>query len=383
MPKPMSPYSALRPYRKAAGLSCALAALSLTFGCTSGIPERPVAEGGQTPTQVVASRWPEAPPAESSHVRAVRTVAVEPPEQRPAPAVASAPVITMSANTANALVPAEAETPAAVVPTGKTQLAHFASAPFPYAGEAARLPSGRVLRTGRSYSDDRVLLHIPEGFDPNKPAVMVVFFHGHGAELARDVLERQQVPAQISMADTNAVLVAPQFAVNAADSNPGRLGQPGGFARFVTEAGRKLAQLSGNANRPRMFDKTPVVIVAYSGAYVPAATSLTSGGLGKRVRGVVLLDALYGELGTFAGWIKANPKGFFLSAYTSSTRRNHEEFARLLEAQGTRFGTEMPDRLWRGRVALIATDGEVVNHRDFVTRAWAEYPIKDLLTKLN
>ena len=60
------------------------------------------------------------------------------------------------------------------------------------------------------------------GFDPKRPAVMVVFFHGHGANLAQDVYDRQQVPAQITAAGVNAVLVAPQFAVDAADSSAGK-----------------------------------------------------------------------------------------------------------------------------------------------------------------
>ena len=47
-----------------------------------------------------------------------------------------------------------------------------------------------------TFSDDRVLLHIPSGTDPRRPAVMLVFFHGHGANLAQDVYDRQQVPAQ-------------------------------------------------------------------------------------------------------------------------------------------------------------------------------------------
>ena len=71
--------------------------------------------------------------------------------------------------------------------------------------------------SSQTFSDNRVLLHIPPGFDPKRPAVMVVFFHGHGANLAQDVYDRQQVPAQITAAGVNAVLVAPQFAVNAAD----------------------------------------------------------------------------------------------------------------------------------------------------------------------
>ena len=70
---------------------------------------------------------------------------------------------------------------------------------------------------------------------------MVVFFHGHGANLARDVRDRQQVPAQITAAGTNAVLVAPQFAVDAADSSAGKFWEPNGFRRFLDEAAVKLA----------------------------------------------------------------------------------------------------------------------------------------------
>ena len=57
---------------------------------------------------------------------------------------------------------------------------------------------GDVLWESQTFSDDRVLLHIPPCFDPKRPAVMVVFFHGHGANLAQDVYDRQQVPAQIT-----------------------------------------------------------------------------------------------------------------------------------------------------------------------------------------
>jgi hypothetical protein len=93
-----------------------------------------------------------------------------------------------------------------------TSLVHFETAPFPYHG--AMPGSGRpflnadteghwghvnfrgeVLWESQTFSDDRVLLHIPPGFDPKRPAVMVVFFHGHGANLAQDVRDRQHVPA--------------------------------------------------------------------------------------------------------------------------------------------------------------------------------------------
>ena len=48
----------------------------------------------------------------------------------------------------------------------------------------------------------------------------------------------------------------------------------------------------------------PVILVAYSGGYLPAAFALAQGGAGERVRGVVLLDALYGEEDKFADWIE-------------------------------------------------------------------------------
>jgi hypothetical protein len=59
------------------------------------------------------------------------------------------------------------------------------------------------------------------------------------------------VPAQITAAGVNAVLVAPQFAVNAADSSAGKFWEPNGFQRFLDEAavklttGRRSAQNTG------------------------------------------------------------------------------------------------------------------------------------------
>src|SRR5207248_10842149 len=111
-----------------------------------------------------------------------------------------------------------------------TKLVEFDAAPFPYDGGSG------------SYQDRRVLLHIPKGFDASRPGVMLLFFHGHRATLERDVRDRQQVPAQISASGMNAVLVAPQFAVDAADSSVGRFSQPGAVARFVAEAAGELAR---------------------------------------------------------------------------------------------------------------------------------------------
>ena len=77
--------------------------------------------------------------------------------------------------------------------------------------------------------------------------VIVVFFHGNGATLERDVRDRQMVPQQISDSGVNAVLLAPQLAVDAADSSAGKFWQQNGFKRFMDESASHLAKLYGVA----------------------------------------------------------------------------------------------------------------------------------------
>ena len=83
---------------------------------------------------------------------------------------------------------------------------------------------------------------MPPGFDARKPGVIVVFFHGHGATLERDVRDRQLLPKQITESGTNAVLVAPQLAYDAADSSAGKFWERDGLKRFMAEAADQLAR---------------------------------------------------------------------------------------------------------------------------------------------
>jgi hypothetical protein len=281
--------------------------------------------------------------------------------------------------------------------TARTALVPFDTAPFPYHGttpgsdapfinvdeggrKGHRTGSGRVLWEDQTFNDNRVLLHIPKGFDIRRPALMLVFFHGHGATLERDVLNRQQVPAQISASDANVVLVAPQLAVDAADSSAGKFWQPGAFGRFIGEAGQQLARMHGDRKSLKTFASLPIVIVAYSGGYVAAASAIERGGLKKRVRGVVLLDSLYGDLDKFAHWIEADPSAFFVSVYLSSTRNQNAQLEDILAAHDVDVSPEINTRLASGGVAVVpGGDGR---HRDLVTHAWVDYPIIDLLKRL-
>lgn len=291
----------------------------------------------------------------------------------------------------------QVQTRSAPLNEAKTALVPFDTAPFPYRGnmpgtstpflnvneagrKGHRTGSGRVYWEDQTYSDNRVLLHIPKGFDIRRPALMVVFFHGHGATLERDVLARQKVPGQVSASDANVVLVAPQLAVDAIDSSAGKFWQPGAFGRFVGEAGQQLARLHGDRKSLRAFASMPIVIVAYSGGYVAAASAIERGGLKKRVRGVVLLDSLYGDLDKFAHWIEADPSAFFVSAYLGSTRTQNAALEDILAAHDVDVSPQINTRLASGGVAVVpGGDG---SHRDLVTHAWTDYPIIDILKRL-
>lgn len=242
--------------------------------------------------------------------------------------------------------------------------------------------SGRVYWQDETYSDSRVLVHVPEHFDLRRPGVIVVFFHGNGATLQRDVRDRQMVPKQITDSGANAILLAPQMAVDAADSSAGKFWQPGGFKRFMEESATHLARLTGDPNSARAFADMPIVIVGYSGGFLPTAWSLEVGGISDRVRGVVLLDAVYGEMDKFASWIERHRSGFFVSAYTRYTARRDRELMSMLRQKGIIVAEDMDGPLRPGSVVFLET-GEGITHRDYVTRAWTQDPLKDVLVKMS
>ncbi len=279
-----------------------------------------------------------------------------------------------------------------------TTLVSLKSSAFPYFGnnphtdepflniskgerKGHRSYGGRIYWQDETYNDNRVLMHVPEAFDIRKPGVIVVFFHGNGATLERDVRDRQLVPQQISDSGVNAVLLAPQLAVDAADSSAGKFWQPGGLKRFVNESAEHLAQLYGDPRAAKAFANLPVIIVGYSGGFMPTAWSLEVGGLGNRVRGVFLLDAVYGELGKFASWIENNRSGFFVSAYTRFTKRHDRELIEMLKDKGIAISEEMDGPLRPGSVVFVETP-EGVTHRDYVTHAWTDNPVREVLVKM-
>lgn len=286
---------------------------------------------------------------------------------------------------------------------GKAVMVPFESAPFPYHGmvpgdethddapfldakNGARrghiTPRGGVYWEDETYSDPRSLLYIPRGFDRRRKGAIVVFLHGNQATLSRDVIERQQVPQQLAASNLNAVLVAPQLAIDALDSSAGGFWEPSAFARYLREADAKLAQLASDGMSAQDFARMPVILVAYSGGYLPAAWSLEVGAANRRIAGVVLLDAVYGETERFSGWIEDHQaNAFFFSAFSASSAAGNGDLQDQLMKQGIDFALDLPPCLEAGDVVFLDAGPNLV-HNDFVSQAWTGAPLRNLFDRL-
>jgi hypothetical protein len=297
------------------------------------------------------------------------------------------------------LAPANASGPRGGLPQMLAKLVPFASAPFPYdgirpddgnqfldtTGPDGRVghasPRGGIYYADQTYSDNRVLVALPGGFDPGRRAAIVVFFHGNSATLERDVIGRQRVLDQLQASHLNAALLAPQFAVDALDSSAGRFWQRGAFARFMAEGAAALAKLSGSREAQRHFAELPIILVAYSGGYNPAAYALAVGGVGRRIRGVVLLDALVGETDKFLAWIAAGrDSNFFFSGYSKAAADGNATVERQLSAEGISYSASLPRTLNPGSITFIETDD--ADHDGYVTNAWVPDPLTWLFDRV-
>jgi len=281
----------------------------------------------------------------------------------------------------------------------KTQLVPFDASAFPYRGflpssskpfldarDGARRGHtslrGDVYWEDTTYNDRRSLLYLPPGFDPSRPVLIVLYLHGQGATLERDVMVRQAVPRQIADTGLNIALVAPQLALDAGDSSAGNFWRGGHFARYLDEAAERLMRLEGHRQSGGAFNQASVVIVAYSGGYHSAAYALDRGGANHRIKGVILLDALYGDEDKFANWFSARRRqAFLLSAYTDSTKDENATLQGLLTKKRIPFTKTMPRTLSPGTAAFIGTGG-LDMHGDFVTRAWQPDPLEKALAMI-
>ena len=195
------------------------------------------------------------------------------------------------------------------------------------AGLAIPRPRGGIHWEDQTYNDRSVLLAAPQSFDPAKPGVIIVFFHGNNATLSRDVIARQQIVRQLADSGLNAVLVG-------AAARGGRTG----FERWTVLVGRRLRRLSSARRSRSLANSIPTRAAPFGGcrwSSSPIAAAifrppirLPSAAIPGRVRGLVLLDALYGERDKFVSWAEGPGRNaFFVSAYSTSSQRGQRRDA--------------------------------------------------------
>ncbi len=244
-------------------------------------------------------------------------------------------------------------------------------------------PRGGMLWEDTTYNDNRVLVSIPPHYDRKHPPVIVVFLHGNKATLERDVRDRQLVVDQVRAGKTNAVLLAPQLAVDAFDSSSGNFTEPFYFKRFLSEAANQIGDWQKNDKLRVQLKHAPVVLVAYSGGYMAVADILEAGGTNDRIQGVILMDGLYDHEDTFAKWISQHyHRSFFFSSYTEGARPSNEILQTLLRKKHVKFATGvLPMALSRRQVNFLALPPET-DHMDVMTKAWVGMPLQDLLGRV-
>lgn len=221
-------------------------------------------------------------------------------------------------------------------PVGPDALDHRGK-PFWHGVDAASGQRVRVLDEKRRYTEAavygsaRVLFHAAKAFDPSRRFRLVLFLHGHGSEIERTVARELDLPGQLDRAGVNAALIAPQLALDASESAPGKLVEPGRAAALIDEAQLVLSRVVGGD--AAAWGAARIVIVAYSGGYRSAAQIVDHGGLDGRIEGLVLLDAIYGDAGLYASWLaRHHHRAFFWALYTKSSAEETELLkTRLIE----------------------------------------------------
>lgn len=268
-------------------------------------------------------------------------------------------------------------------------------------GAKAKEPAGRLVRADRSplgvtltlaldhapfpcagapYDDRTVLVFVPKHFRParNGRIDALVHFHGHNSTVL-PAIETHELREQLAESRQNAILIAPQGPVRAADSNGGKLEQPGGLQRMLDEVMREIARPSvRRALGPSAIVGSPRIghlcLSAHSGGYKVVAACLENGGV--EVSEVYLFDALYGSVPAFRSWMgrggKRGPRRKLVSTYaTPPVRTNNLTLMNDLLADGVdvlheqKPGELSRKQLIRGRAIFIASplDHGGVTHR--------------------
>ncbi len=255
---------------------------------------------------------------------------------------------------------------------GQLWLTHLPDAPFPHPSrtEGHRYKTN-FFSAADHYQDETVAIFIPKNFQPATKVDFVVHFHGWYNNVT-NVLRHYELPEQMVASEKNAILIVPQGPRNAPDSFGGKLEDPDGFKRFMTEVMKTL-------QKQERFKKCAIgriILSGHSGGYQVISSILSVGGMTSSIQEVWLFDALYGKTDRFQTWFK-NSNGRLINIYTAKggTKQETENLISNLKQEKAPFfsAEEMAitaEELRKHRLNFIFTElshDEVLNkHKTFL-----------------
>lgn len=214
---------------------------------------------------------------------------------------------------------------------GQLIVTQFVSAPFPHPSRAeGHKYKEEFFPANKHYSDNTVALFIPKGFRETPQVDFIFHFHGWRNTVA-GTLKGYQLVEQLCASGRNAILIVPEGPANAPDSSGGKLEDPDGFKRFMTEAletlqKQKVIQPGTTAGK--------IILAGHSGGYQVISSIVANGGMTDQIREVWLFDALYAKSEKFLAWTEAT-SGRLINIYTDNggTKTRTEEMIAVLKQQ--------------------------------------------------
>jgi len=206
------------------------------------------------------------------------------------------------------------------------------------------------------------------GFDPQRCADRALSAR-QGATSSAIVMVRQAVPRSLPIG-SDVVLVAPQLALDAADSSARQFLEAGPFRRYIDEAAERLMRLTATAPVGRTFNLAPVVVVPTAAA-ISRRYNARARRRQHRHQGSDPVGLASWRGTEFAGWPR--PAGARLPAQRLYRVTKDENAARKGCSTSAAFpmsGACRPP--WAGNDGFVACGGS--NAWRFVTRACGLIP---------
>jgi hypothetical protein len=237
--------------------------------------------------------------------------------------------------------------PADFAPVAATGRAGAAEPPVIGESAVVVMPTAPFPAPGRTWTDARVHIFVPESYRQRDAHDVVLHFHGHNTTIDATV-PAHRYREQLYASGANAILVIPQGPVNAASGDFGKLSDPAGTAAFFDEVLTVLYR-AGKITRPVLGD---VVLTSHSGGYAAVAANLADTAT-FAVGQVDLFDSLYGYLTTYRDFVLAGHR--LRSNYTSGggTDTNNMMLATTLTMMGADVATTSSIDTLRDHRAVI------------------------------